>query len=251
MNRRFTIVTAIVGLVGIGLWWWLGQTTSRPPEQPAEVSTSAETASGASEENPAESQPAPASSVAEARSETALDRILAALPPADRRKLTILDEVLRSKNDNDPRLDTELKDLSPEMKRALRQYYATFQPEKRNELGTIAFLTARSMSSRKDVEFLKSIVMEKPCRSLADCSRDPPPPSAEELHVAGITETTLNYPQLTVLRQSLQQYRLALGAQPPNSALAESIVGIFREATNSNNQRVAEEAQMILKHLKK
>ncbi|NDB96392.1 MAG: hypothetical protein EBZ78_09570 [Verrucomicrobia bacterium] len=57
------------------------------------------------------------------------------LPPSEQRKLSILSEILESKNDNDPRYDTELRDFLPEAKRAMTRRYFDTRLEKRNERG--------------------------------------------------------------------------------------------------------------------
>lgn len=218
-----------------------------PPETPASNLEKAQENVAALANNPATAKPGDAA--ADSVEPTALQKITASMKAVDKRKLLILDEILQSKNDNDPRLDSEFKDMTPELKKGLRDYYHAIPPEKRNDLGTIVFLTARSMTTAEDVAFMKSVLMEKPCLSLSDCSKDAVVTTHEEAHLQGISETTANYPQLTAIRQSLNAYRQAMGETPPNKALADQIVVMFREAQSSRNSRVADEARMVLKYI--
>lgn len=174
----------------------------------------------------------------------------ASLSPSDRQKLSILKEIFASKNDNDPRMDSELVRLSPELKTAMMQTYQALPVEKRNERGTIAFLIGREIKSNEDVQFLKSILMEKPCLSLSDCSKSASASSAEDAHLDGMNETTANYPQLMANRQMLNDYRKRIEQDPSNPQAAE-ILRNFREAVNSPNPRVAEEARRALQALGK
>jgi hypothetical protein len=248
MKKIHVVILFIAILAGV----WVSKTRT-PAVLTAPSPTGSETAqenATALSQKPAETKPAEVAAPTVELS--ALQKITANMKAADKRKLLILDEILQSKNDNDPRLDTEFRDMTPELKKAMREYYHSIAPEKRNDLGTIVFLTARSMNSPEDVAFMKSVLMEKPCRSLTDCSKDAPVPTAEEAHLSGISETTANYPQLTAIRQSLDAYRKALGENPPNRALAEQIVGMFREtAQKADNQRVADEARMVLRYIGK
>lgn len=201
----------------------------------------------------AASSSAPAASPASAAAAAGeLDKILATLKGPDQRKLLILDEILKSRNDNDPRLDTELKVLSPELKRAMTRYYQTIPDERRNERGTIAFLYARGMTRPEEMEFITSILMEKPCLSLSDCSKPDGAHDPEAEHLQGISETTANYPQLTALRQALDKYNATRGENPPNTALADAIVEGYRKVLSSApNDRIRQEAERVLRYLGK
>jgi len=114
-----------------------------------------------------------------------------------RAKLKTLEDILRSKNDNDPRLDSDFASLSPAAKRLLRQRYGESAPERRNERGTIVYLLGRSASSREDWEFLRAVASEPPCLSLADCSKKAP-----QAEGALGQEVTLAYPSLVALKQA-------------------------------------------------
>ena len=118
--------------------------------------------------------------------------------PASRAKaqLATLEDILRSRNDNDPRLDTAFNGLSPEAKRLLREKYARTPPERRNDRGTVVYLLGKNIDGPGDWAFLRSVVEEPPCLSLADCSRVLP-----EAPEPG-DEVTLAYPSLVALRQA-------------------------------------------------
>jgi len=117
----------------------------------------------------------------------------------DQSKLAILDQVLASRNDNDPRLDEELKGLSAELKSALIEKYHSLRPEDRNAKGTVVFLLGRELQTPADVAFMEEVLGEPPCQSLGDCSRPPSNPSSEEAHMESATGVTLAYPQLVAL----------------------------------------------------
>lgn len=165
-------------------------------------------------------------------------------------QLQVLADILQSKNDNDPRMDQILKNLSEPVKAALREQYAQTKPELRNERGTIAFLLGRELKegrgNRADVDFLASVLMEKPCRSLSDCSKAPSSQSPEEQHLEAIHETTVHYPQL----MSLRQVRQSIEAGNLTSELRSAVIAALENARNSPNPRVVQEANAILLSLK-
>lgn len=108
----------------------------------------------------------------------------------------IFETLLKTKNDNDPRLDQELKKLSPPFRVALYQKYDLLPPEDHSGRGLIVFLIARNISSQEDIDFLKKIYQETPCLSLANCK------SAEnntDPHHSSTDQTTLVYEKLAGL----------------------------------------------------
>ena len=109
-------------------------------------------------------------------------------------KLKTLDEILSSKDDNDPRLDRDFQDLSPETKRLFRLKYRALPRQRRNDRGTIVYLLGLNLRSAEDWEFLREVVNEPPCLSLADCAK----PGAVSMG----DEVTLAYPALVALRQA-------------------------------------------------
>lgn len=115
-------------------------------------------------------------------------------------KLALLEEVLRSRNDNDPRLDTAFNDLSPQTKCLFRQKYRQLPPESRNELGTVVYLLGRNLKTEEDWAFLHEVVIAQPCLSPENCSRraktEPDP------HATIGTEITLSYPAIMALKRA-------------------------------------------------
>ena len=161
-------------------------------------------------------------------------------------QLQVFYEILKSKNDNDSRFDTTLKNLSAEVKLALEKQYHEMKPELRNERGTIAFLIGREMAEGrgtvKDVEFIRSILLEKPCLSLSDCSKAATGQTVEEQHLEAINETTGNYPQLMSLREMKQ----TLDRGNLSDEMKNSVIAALEACRNSPNPRVVQEAQTIL-----
>lgn len=110
--------------------------------------------------------------------------------------LETLEEILASRNDNDPRLDTAFNDLSEQDRRLFRVLYRGIAPERRNERGTIVYLLGKNPRTDEDWDFLREVVREPACLSLADCSKRP-------TGAAGMgDEVTLAYPALVAVRQA-------------------------------------------------
>jgi hypothetical protein len=120
-------------------------------------------------------------------------------------QLRILEEILDSRNDNDPRLDRELRVLSPAAKELLRAKYMAVPWEKRNDRGTIVYLLGRNLTSTADFRFLQEVVREAPCLSLSDCTKSAAPSSGTDEHSQMGMAITLAYPQIVAL-QSIHAY---------------------------------------------
>ena len=247
--KKYLSILIVIGIILAGVWVFKTRTPLvLSPADPMAASTQLVIQATAT---PVEPQPSTSPGAGDAAEKSPVRKIADSLKGSDQRKFLILEEILKSKNDNDQRLDSEFKNMTPALMHALTQFYNAIPREGFNERGTIAFLYARSMKTPEDVEFPKRILSEKPCLSLGDCSKDAPPATREEEHLQGISETTANYPQLTALKQSYDQYRAAKGQSPPNEALASSIIAMFREkAHNAENSRVREECIRYLKFLK-
>ena len=114
-------------------------------------------------------------------------------------KEALLDDIFRSKNDNDPRLDSGFNDLSPETKTIFRLKYRRLPPERLNERGTIAYLLGKNLASPEDWAFLRELVVEPPCLSLADCAKEDAFAQARENTGDAVT---LAYPALVALKQA-------------------------------------------------
>ncbi len=166
----------------------------------------------------------------------------APLLPEDQKKIEILDEILKSKNDNDPRINSELKSLNAEVHRALIAKYNRLAPEDRNARGTIVFLIARDLKSTADLDFIEKVYQESPCLSLGDCGKA----ANEEGDHLGADQTTTNYPQLVALYQLDQQ----LGRRPEllsDPAFRSRFVAVLNEADNFAVPAVNLRAQQIRK----
>lgn len=161
-------------------------------------------------------------------------------------KLAEIEDILRSKNDNDPRLDRDFNDLSPAAKRLFRKKYAEIAPEKRNQRGTIVYLLGKNLKTAKDWAFLRQVALEPPCLSLSDCSKKPAPGSDEE---ATGDEVTLAYPSLVALRQAgraidQEQARVSAQAVSPRPARKEALA-LFAAAKASKTRAVARTAETL------
>ncbi len=123
------------------------------------------------------------------------------LPPtpsaAAKAKLATLEDILRARNDNDPRLDRDFIGLSEEAKRLFRGKYRALAPERLNERGTIVYLLGKNLQTGDDWSFLRAVAAEPPCLSLENCSTA----SAAGGGESG-DEVTLAYPSLVALRQA-------------------------------------------------
>ncbi len=251
MKFNSKILIAVLGVMG-GVSVWVYLTRPKPASTGLEMSPSSGEAtagadlagnSGAFAINSGASAAPPAGSAA---------THTAALTPEDSRKVRILDEILLSKNDNDPRLDTELRDFTPAAKAAIRARYEGTRPERRNERGTLVFLLGREIREPADLGFFAGVLAEKPCLSLQDCNRPPEAHSGEEEHFESINETTANYPQLMALRALKQRAEELLDTGPKGSArgpLYQGILQILRAGADSTHAKVSAESREILEAL--
>jgi len=167
--------------------------------------------------------------------------------------LRILDQILASKNDNDPRLDQKFRHLTQEMKSALRDKYSNLPKEDLNARGTIALLIGREISDSADLIFLKEILNESPCLSLAQCSRESAPPSGVEAHQEAATEVTLAYPQLSALywlEKFLLEQDSSNSLEANSSHLKEEALRAIQAAKASQAPIVRRIADELAKKLK-
>jgi hypothetical protein len=154
------------------------------------------------------------------------------------RQLAIFDEILAARNDNDPRLDTDLKVLNEETKSAFRARYRVIAAERRNDRGTLVFLLGRILRTADDYAFMGEVLSERPCLSMQDCSSAPPPVAGDDHHASG-TAITLAYPQLTALK-ALQN-----APKPASPEIAEAARKALAAAKASPTDLVAEYAKKI------
>lgn len=160
-----------------------------------------------------------------------------AASPADLSKLHVLQQILAAHGDNDPRLDSELKNLSPGAKALIRGQYEATRIEKRNQRGTIVYLVGRELNSPEDVSFLHSVLSEPPCLSLVDCSREERASvSPEEQHLDAGNDTTLAYPQIVALK-SIESFLNRSDAA--SNALSPQLLSELETARQSPVRKVA------------
>lgn len=157
----------------------------------------------------------------------------------DHAKLAVLSDILEKKNDNDLRLDQDLKILSPGTKELFKRRYHDYAAEKLNERGTVVFLLGRNLNTIEDFEFLGNVLSEAPCLSMADCNKDSARASA---HLESNTELDLAYPQIVALK-SLERY---LFSEHPTAAFLERALSQLRIAQNSKVHKVSELATEML-----
>ncbi|MFL5813298.1 MAG: hypothetical protein ACJ763_06945 [Bdellovibrionia bacterium] len=168
--------------------------------------------------------------------------------PQDLQHIKVLDEVLAAKNDNDPRLDSEFRGLSPTSKRMMEDRYRSLPPEKRNERGTIAFLVGREIASADDVAFMGGILSEPPCLSLGDCSREDKNTDDAHLNAETGAAVSLAYPQLVALHSIEGQIeRAEKGAK---LGYLGDIRHVIDEAIRSPIPNVADKARALQTRLK-
>ncbi|MDD2773280.1 MAG: hypothetical protein PHP45_06250 [Elusimicrobiales bacterium] len=159
-------------------------------------------------------------------------------------KIRLLDEILQSKNDNDPRLDSAFNNLSPETKKLFRQKYAQLPAEGLNERGTIVYLLGKNLADEEDWAFLRAAAGAPPCLSLADCAQPAPP---DDSHRALGVEITLSYPALVALAQAEKVLAAHKAGKPvKNEALAVGqAMEVVRAAKASRSAVVAEKAARL------
>jgi hypothetical protein len=157
-------------------------------------------------------------------------------------KMKILDDILSSRNDNDPRLDSELTNLSEEDKQALEKKYSSQNKEKLNERGTIVFLLGRNIESSKDLVFFKQVAQEKPCRNFTYCDGGEVAKEGEDHD--GANDVTLAYPQVMVLK-SLENF---LNQKNIDYSVRQQAMEIIHESANSKNSVIKNTAQNIMEN---
>jgi len=206
----------------------------RRPASDEPVATSSE-APGLSSEKVSQPEPGVSPRVA-------MEVLEASVSAQTQQKLKVLREILATKNDNDPRLDTELRTLSDEAKALFSVQYSAFPPEAHNERGTIVFLLGRNLTKPSDVDFLVRVVGEPACLSMAKCSEPDPPSKRDDEHIETAHEVTLVYAQLVALKAA-ERY---LKQPQPQPEVAEKLRALLEAAKESPQPRVASLAEEIL-----
>ncbi|MGZ3726989.1 MAG: hypothetical protein ACXWQQ_14385 [Pseudobdellovibrio sp.] len=235
-----TILIIIIALLGVGLFYFLspsgkGHLTTQLMK-PSQMNFSQH---NNLQENQLPAEPAVSETVKQTQP---AQEVEAQLNESDKKIWSDLKQIIASKNDNDPRLDNELKKLSPQLHQVLYKQYEATPDEERNVRGLIAFLITRNLSSSADLEFVQKIFQENPCLSLEDCKKAA---AQEDPHHSSVTETTLNYPQLSQLYQIERQ----LTDNPQilkDPQMRAGIVSVLRTAENFPAPQVHNKAHDIL-----
>jgi hypothetical protein len=179
----------------------------------------------------------PTTTTAHDEKKSTTDLSMEAVDPQSQQQLKTLEEILASHNDNDPRMDSELRVLSENAKHLLQKKYHALPAENRNDRGTIVFLLGRNLKTANDFAFFKDVLNETPCLSLSDCSKaEPPMANAEQSEHQGGFAVALAYPQM----MALQALEKQLG-----SSQSENAKDLVAEAKHSRVPEVAKYAEKI------
>lgn len=161
--------------------------------------------------------------------------------PQEKSQWMIFEDILKTKNDNDSRLDQDLKKTSSRFRKALYEKYTQLPPEDHSRRGLVIYLIGRDASSIEDLQFLKKVYQEPPCLSMADCksaavNQDP--------HHSSVDQTTLVYEQLSGLY--LIERQISQNPNLLNDAAARSgFIQILAQAESYPVPAVHEKARAI------
>jgi hypothetical protein len=161
-------------------------------------------------------------------------------------KVKELQQILDSKNDNDPRLDTDFKVLNDIEKKTFEKRYLAYAPERLNERGTLAFLIGRNLTSKDDISFMNHILEEPPCQSLESCSIPSQKSTGDTAHHDSLNSITLAYPQIVAIK-ALET--VIFRTQDGASELRTLAVNSLTQAEASRNTTVANYARQTLRKL--
>lgn len=226
LPRSIRTVLVLAGAVLFG--WWIFHKSPAPTTKTATASQEAGTPGSTGTPTMDATTPVASALV-----------VTAEMSPATKAQVQILNEILISKNDNDPRMDRDLKVLNKETKEAFKAQYKNIAAEKRNDRGTIVFLVGRNIDSKDDMNFLSEVLNEPPCKSISDCNK-PEMGTLDrdhEDHQTGMG-VTLAYPQLVTIH-SLKNYL----NKNPEGPLANQAKDILAQATHSTIPEVAKAAE--------
>lgn len=196
MKTNKVFVSLIVGALLIaGLFFVVNRDDL--PFKPSQLDF---TKSNELQESAGEAPIAPPEPTIEETVDDSISQALVSMSEPEQKLWANFEEILKSRNDSDPRVN-ELKNLSPEFHKALIEKYSSIKMEDRNSRGFIVFLVAKDLKSASDLEFLQKVYQEAPCLSLENCTVS----GNDDSHSAGVNQTTTNYPQLVGLYQIEKQ----------------------------------------------
>lgn len=163
---------------------------------------------------------------------------VAKLSLEDQKKWSDFEDIMTSKNDNDPRIDSSLTHLSKPLHDLMIKKYDEIDLENRSERGLVAFLIARDLKSPEDIHFLKKIYQEKPCLSLSNCSESD---KDADPHHSSTNNITLDYPQIAAL------YKLeAQLIKNPNLINDPAFRALLDEAAQFDSPAVKRKAEELI-----
>ena len=154
------------------------------------------------------------------------------------KKVELLQAILAAHNDNDPRLDGELRVLDEPTKKLFRERYSSLPREEQNQRGTIVFLLGRNLNGEKDFQFLGDVLREPPCLSLENCDTPPARVNREE----AASDLALSYAQAVALT-SLEN--LLNDKNTKSQATRESAVALIKEGARSPSPTIARLGQKL------
>lgn len=223
MNKKQIVFILVICLMSLGLWQFLRRDISStemlgPSSFDFANSNYPQKKSQSEEENVTSSESLPANQLQTGNKLKAFQDLTSGLSTEDLQRFKIVEDILKSKNDNDSRIDTALKTLTPSLKLALQQRYSQLPEENRNQRGLIVFLVTREIHSEQDLNFIKTVYEEPPCMSLSDCRSS----SGFDPHMDSVNQVTLDYPQ----KVGLYQLEKTLAEKP--QMLSDAI---FKKAT--------------------
>ncbi len=222
MRKRELIVGISILATGVLILIFLSRSPQTQPE--TSVSTASRGENSESVVQPAIS-PSPAPTLSE----------------RDHQLVKELDSILASKNDNDRRLDTDFRNLTPGAKTALIQRYQQMASEARNDRGTIVFLIGRELNRPEDFHFLAQVALEQPCLSLADCKQEMHQ-TPEEVHEQAAISVTLAYPQHVAMKSLENLLNQQQGATDPDKSKIAQALSTLDAMGNSPLPFIAQKA---------
>lgn len=158
----------------------------------------------------------------------------------DAEKFKIFLEILKSGNDQDPRLDRELKGLSEPLKRELTKKYQEMDQEKFSARGLVAFLIGRELSSSADFQFAQSVLNEP---VLVQDAHEVP----AQNHHAAVDQITRVYPQMVTLEMIEAKWKEG-GVW--GEEIKKSFTPTLESLSQSRNLRIASRARELLQLFK-
>ncbi len=158
-------------------------------------------------------------------------------------KIDLLNDILNSGQENDPRLDAEFKVLDAKTKEAIIRFYDEWAPEGRNGRGTMVFLVGRNLNDKSDYDFLGRVLSEPQCLSLMDCNSAPESSFEDD---QAPTEIALMYPQVV----ALESIRRVLDTDPAATQKFRADIELALVAGGkSGSPIIAERSQELLRLL--